>query len=117
MIQRDNKPGLPYAGMWDLPGGGREGNETPLQCAAREVREELGIAMRPESVIFENTYPMRNATRNAYFMIAVLDDADIQHISFGDEGQGWKMMSVQEFLVSVSVVPVLQARFREALDI
>ena len=32
VIQRDNKSGLQFAGLWDLPGGGREGQETPLEC-------------------------------------------------------------------------------------
>ena len=29
MHLRDDKPGLFNANMWDFPGGGREGNETP----------------------------------------------------------------------------------------
>src|SRR3546814_18606002 len=27
--QRDVKPAIPWPGLWDLPGGGREGGETP----------------------------------------------------------------------------------------
>jgi len=42
-LLRDDKPGLAWAGMWDLPGGGREGDEGPLACACRETREEVGI--------------------------------------------------------------------------
>ncbi|WP_162869177.1 NUDIX domain-containing protein, partial [Escherichia coli] len=30
VYQRDDKPGIPWPGMWDLPGGGRENGETPL---------------------------------------------------------------------------------------
>ena len=36
----------PYANLWTLPGGRREPDETPEQCAVREVREELGLAVR-----------------------------------------------------------------------
>ncbi len=33
VIQRDNKPGLPFANLWDLPGGAREAaDETLLAC-------------------------------------------------------------------------------------
>ena len=36
---RDDKPGIPFRGLWDLPGGGREGDEDPVTCALREVEE------------------------------------------------------------------------------
>ena len=29
---RDDKPGLPWANWWDLPGGGREGGEAPAEA-------------------------------------------------------------------------------------
>lgn len=31
-------------GKWDLPKGKKEGNETPMQTALREAREECGLA-------------------------------------------------------------------------
>jgi ADP-ribose pyrophosphatase YjhB (NUDIX family) len=40
----------PYQGFWTLPGGRLEPGESIEQCAAREVREELGLvvsALRP----------------------------------------------------------------------
>ena len=51
-ILRDDIPTIPYPNMWDLPGGGREGNETPFECVAREVYEELNIQLSKEEVIW-----------------------------------------------------------------
>jgi 8-oxo-dGTP diphosphatase len=33
----------PFAGRWTLPGGRREAGESILDCAAREIAEELGL--------------------------------------------------------------------------
>ena len=42
MQRRDNKPGLPLAGMWAPPGGHCEDGESIIACARREFREETG---------------------------------------------------------------------------
>jgi 8-oxo-dGTP pyrophosphatase MutT (NUDIX family) len=46
--QRDNIPGILYPGKVALFGGHREGNETFLECAARELHEELSYFIAPE---------------------------------------------------------------------
>jgi ADP-ribose pyrophosphatase len=35
----------PYQHLWTLPGGRTDPGETAEQCAAREVREELGLSV------------------------------------------------------------------------
>lgn len=32
---------------WVIPGGGAEGNETPVETALREIEEELNIQLKP----------------------------------------------------------------------
>ncbi len=46
--QRDDVPGILYPGMVGLFGGHREGNETFLECAVREVHEEVSYFVPPE---------------------------------------------------------------------
>jgi 8-oxo-dGTP pyrophosphatase MutT (NUDIX family) len=40
-----------HAGEVAFPGGAREGDETPLECALRECREEIGLAERHVAVL------------------------------------------------------------------
>ena len=45
------KRGIPPAvGKWAMPGGFMENDETPEAAAARELREETGIAVDPEAM-------------------------------------------------------------------
>jgi 8-oxo-dGTP diphosphatase len=55
VIQRDNKPGLRFAGLWDFPGGGRDGQESPFECAAREIDEELAVTLKPSSIVWQTS--------------------------------------------------------------
>jgi 8-oxo-dGTP diphosphatase len=41
----------PFAGRWSLPGGKREGEETPREAARRELKEETGIEADVEGVV------------------------------------------------------------------
>jgi 8-oxo-dGTP diphosphatase len=43
LFLRDNKPDLPYANMWDVPGGHVEENESPEKCIIREMKEEMDL--------------------------------------------------------------------------
>lgn len=48
LVRRGNPPG---AGLWSLPGGGLEPEETLADCCRREVREETGIAVEPGAIV------------------------------------------------------------------
>lgn len=116
VYQRDNKPGLRFAGLWDLPGGGREGDETPIECVIREVYEEFGLLLPPDSILYQKEYPaMHDPTQRAYFMVAPINQTQIDSIVFGPEGQRWKLMTVSEYLRSSETVEPLKDRIRAYL--
>ena len=116
-ILRDDKSSIPWPNMWELPGGGCEGDESPFECAAREVYEELGIHLTEDCLLWSKVYPsMLYEGRQSVFMVGQLSQEQFDSITFGDEGQGYKLMNIEEFLTSSQVVPQLQGRLRAYLE-
>ena len=117
-ILRDDKDDIPCPNMWELPGGGREGDESPFECAAREVHEELGIHLTEDCLIWAKVYPsMLFADKQSVFLVGKLTQDQFDNITFGDEGQGYQLMNVEEFLSSSQVVPQLQERLKDYLKV
>ena len=116
-ILRDDKENIPWPNMWELPGGGREGNESPFECAAREVYEELGIHLDEDCLLWSKIYPsVIFKDKQSVFMVGQLRQEQFDNITFGDEGQGYKLMPIEEFLGSDKVVPQFQDRVRDYLE-
>ena len=117
-ILRDDKDDIPCPNMWELPGGGREGNESPFECAAREVYEELGIHLDEDCLLWSKIYPsVIFKDKQSVFMVGQLRQEQFDNITFGDEGQGYQLMNVEEFLSSSQAVPQLQERLKDYLKV
>src|ERR1700691_3324536 len=117
VIQRENVPGLAFAGLWDFPGGAREDHETPVQCAIRETKEELGLNLDSNLIEWQSKHPaMQNPNLVAYFMVYKITDEGLRNIKFGNEGQGWKLISITNFMESSDVVEPLKDRLQNYLD-
>lgn len=116
-ILRDDKPTIPWPNLWELPGGGREGDESPFECAAREVYEELTIQLSKDDIIWSWIYPsMLDENKKSVFLVGKLTQEQFDSIVFGDEGQSFKLMSIEEFLTLDQVVPQLQERVRDYVE-
>lgn len=113
VLRRDDFPGLAYAGCLDLPGGMREPGESPEDCVLRELREELGLDLPEEALIWRRFYA---APSRAWFFAAHIAAEREADIRFGDEGQGWALMVPEAFIEAPDAVPHFRDRVRAYLD-
>ena len=114
---RDARDGLPFPGQWDLPGGGREGRESPVECALREVEEEFALRLDASCINYARCYASGDRDITAtWFLAGRIHAEDVRLIRFGDEGQEWRMMAIEEFLGRSDAVAPMQQRLRDYLD-
>jgi len=113
---RDRKEGILYPGLLDLPGGAREGRESPEECVLRELAEEFGLRLAAERLLYRSRYALPDARGHAWFFAGRLDVREIAEIEFGDEGSHWELLPIEEFLVHPQAIPHLQARLCECLS-
>jgi 8-oxo-dGTP diphosphatase len=109
ILERDNSPGILWPGCFDFPGGGREGLESPEDCARRETYEELGLRVAALTPVLRRESP-RGVS---FFFAAHLPEQVIDQVRFGDEGAGWHVMPWQDFLASDRAIP----HFKDVLRI
>ena len=117
-ILRDDIPTIPWPNMWELPGGGREGEETPFECVQREVFEELGLKLEEADILWAKEYQgMLDPDKTSIFMVGTITQEEFTGIVFGDEGQAYQMMDVSQFLSDKKVIPQLQNRLSDYLEV
>ncbi len=81
LVLRDNIPTISYPGLWDLPGGHIEDNETAEECIVREMLEEIEVNV--EGCALFRIYEFSDRTEYVFMKEA---DFDIQYITL-HEGQ------------------------------
>lgn len=113
---RDDFDHIPFPAHWDLPGGGREGKEAPVECALRELREEFGIDLPPKRLIGHGFPSHQNPGTQSWLFHGELRHDEIAAIKFGDEGQEWRMMPLEEFLGHPFAVPHFKDWIRRIIE-
>ena len=87
LFLRDDKPGLPYRNMWDVPGGHVEDDETPEDCIVREMKEEMDLDLHDFQLLSKKEFEDR--IEYTYWKRANLDISEIELM----EGQYLKWFS------------------------
>ncbi len=103
-------------GCIDLPGGGREGNESPFETFEREVREEFGIQITQEQIIASfNQDSLIHPGTQSFFLVAKTSGIQARDIVFGDEGIEWMLLSPEEFIDRIDGIERQQKRVQKYL--
>ena len=110
VIRRDNRPDIPFPDHWDLPGGGREGGESPQACALRETYEEVGLCLRPRHLLWAATSWQPHG--RVWFFVARRPAAQARAVRFGNEGQGWRLMAPAAYCRDRRAIPHMAAQLR-----
>ncbi len=117
IVYRRDDIDIPHRAELDLPGGGAERDEAPFKTFEREVYEEFGLVISEVSVVYDRRYESTlSAGRFGHFCVAKLDATEESNITFGDEGQEYFLMSVEDYLARDDAWPVFQDRTRDYLD-
>ena len=115
VIRRDDRPDIPWPDYWDLPGGGREGTESPRDCVLRETYEEVGVKLHENDFVWSNTYLRPGGW--VWFFAAHLPETAQDLVRFGSEGQGWRLMAPQEYCEHPMAVPHFKTQLSQYLAV
>ncbi|MCX4099141.1 NUDIX hydrolase [Nocardia sp. alder85J] len=77
MYLRDDKPEIPYPGMWSLLGGMLEHGETPAECVRREIEEEIGVVLDPDRIEHVRTRDLHYGREHTFFAPIDIDIDDV----------------------------------------
>ncbi|MBP5299883.1 MAG: NUDIX domain-containing protein, partial [Victivallales bacterium] len=88
LLLATRRPGSSLAGKWEFPGGKVRPGESLENCIARELSEELGLAVRSATEMGEVTFAYPEKSVCLHFMLCTID---AQAEAVPREGQqcGW----------------------------
>jgi 8-oxo-dGTP diphosphatase len=116
VYKRDDRADIPFPDLWDFPGGGREEDETPEECVLRELQEEFDISLPESRFTYKKKVINHLNNGNAFFFVVNGKQSEIDAISFGDEGQYWKLMAIDDYMAHPKGIPALKSRLLGYLE-
>ncbi|MBS0125728.1 NUDIX domain-containing protein [Thetidibacter halocola] len=114
VVQRDFTPGIVWPGWHDLPGGMREGAESPMACALRETREEVGLVLAEDDLRLAHLQDISG--RRVWFFAAHLPASHATGVVLGDEGLGWQLMPPDVFATHPRAIPTFRTILRVYME-
>lgn len=115
VMLRDDRPDIPWPDHWDFPGGAAEPGETPEACVLRETAEELTIEVRLTSLEWAQEFTSSTGAPE-WFFAAHLPVERGTEIVLGDEGQGWALMSPEDYIAHPKAIPHFAERLKMYLQ-
>ncbi len=101
----------------DIPGGGRENDESPFETFKREVKEELGLDIQENEIIYSKKYiDVVDSNNEAYFIVVKPPNIKKEDIIFGDEGLEFFLIKPEEFCNLTDAVKKQQDKVAEYLN-
>ena len=88
LVKRNKKP---YSNMWNGIGGKIEVDETEIEAAIRECKEETGLTMISPKLLVTYVYPESNPVNSNTHLSVIYDFIDIEEVEDNYEGHyEWK---------------------------
>lgn len=109
LFHRDDIPTIPAPDHWQLPGGGAEENETPLETLKRELQEEVSYV--PKDIRFITKFKQAHGIIHLYICFVDNNEAKLFKHGVG-EGQEIGFFTIDEAL-KLKLNPTLKFRFEK----
>ncbi|ABN52715.1 MAG TPA: 8-oxo-dGTP diphosphatase MutT [Hungateiclostridium thermocellum] len=105
-------PNENFAGGWEFPGGKIEADETPEECLARELKEELNITVSVEGFCTEVPYDYDDISIDLIAYYCTIVDGEIQ-MSVHDKYKWVKIEDLLNYDLLPADVPIAKRVVKE----